>query len=261
MAEVQCLVPQPANLFPPLGASPEMQQKFTGSILVIKALREKLALREHRQSTIAVQLGVPLKLISFSSDAYSFTNAFTNQLVGFELVERVLLIESDPASPHFGEFPASLNGEPFLVTHSDGHDLESDAILPVIFDYINDHFIAYKKRVATLEEGVDKELAEKQITQKLSKEAFHAHFEECRRLAIAKKKPFWANPRSPVLLKHPNVSPACGTCGALASSAPVSSPVKLSKCAKCKFRHYCSRECQKEDWATHKHACKIKIPA
>ncbi len=31
--------------------------------------------------------------------------------------------------------------------------------------------------------------------------------------------------------------------------------VKLSKCGKCKVMHYCSEECQKEDWPRHKEEC------
>jgi len=31
--------------------------------------------------------------------------------------------------------------------------------------------------------------------------------------------------------------------------------IKQARCAKCKFLHYCSKHCQKEDWADHKLVC------
>jgi hypothetical protein len=34
--------------------------------------------------------------------------------------------------------------------------------------------------------------------------------------------------------------------------------VAFSKCGKCKIQTYCSKDCQKEHWATHKHECKSK---
>ncbi|KAJ6505753.1 hypothetical protein C8R47DRAFT_1102344, partial [Mycena vitilis] len=40
---------------------------------------------------------------------------------------------------------------------------------------------------------------------------------------------------------------ACAVCGALAQD--------LRRCGKCKHASYCSKECQKADWPTHKTAC------
>ncbi|SMY29443.1 unnamed protein product [Zymoseptoria tritici ST99CH_1A5] len=256
MAEkVRCLLPQqPPNTTTPA----KIKQKFTGQILITRVVREKLAHYGHRPSSVAAQLGVPLNLATFPvSDA---ADLLSMGFTGFDFVAQVLLIDSNPESPNFGDVPSDLVSGPFLVTHSDGLDLESDAILAVMIDYIDDHFTAYRERVLTIGEDheEEKKLAKQHITQKLSKEAFHAYFEERRRLAIAEGRPFRKG-KSPVLLTHSNVSPACGTCGALVSSASIPAPVKLSMCAKCKSRYYCSKECQVKDWSTHKKACKIKI--
>ncbi|KAL3419753.1 hypothetical protein PVAG01_08251 [Phlyctema vagabunda] len=43
----------------------------------------------------------------------------------------------------------------------------------------------------------------------------------------------------------------CATC--LKKESTLSEP--LQRCAKCKTTRYCSRECQKEDWKTHKRTC------
>ena len=45
----------------------------------------------------------------------------------------------------------------------------------------------------------------------------------------------------------------CGSCGAPESE--LSTP--LLQCTKCKMAKYCSRECQKKDWTSHKLPCKI----
>jgi len=31
--------------------------------------------------------------------------------------------------------------------------------------------------------------------------------------------------------------------------------INLAKCTRCKFLHYCSKNCQKEDWKDHKLVC------
>lgn len=35
---------------------------------------------------------------------------------------------------------------------------------------------------------------------------------------------------------------------------------KLSVCGRCKMVHYCGKECQTADWATHKKVCKAQHP-
>ena len=37
--------------------------------------------------------------------------------------------------------------------------------------------------------------------------------------------------------------------------------VKLKKCGRCARVRYCSRECQKDDWASHKQCCKVATAA
>lgn len=44
--------------------------------------------------------------------------------------------------------------------------------------------------------------------------------------------------------------PGCLTCGR--------SDIETLRCRKCKFAHYCSKECQKVDWQrSHKHECRL----
>ena len=42
----------------------------------------------------------------------------------------------------------------------------------------------------------------------------------------------------------------CDVCGAPAPST--------SRCSQCKSRHFCSRECQKQDWPTHRQVCTVR---
>ncbi|KAK4171415.1 hypothetical protein QBC36DRAFT_339990 [Triangularia setosa] len=42
---------------------------------------------------------------------------------------------------------------------------------------------------------------------------------------------------------------SCTTCNKSASEVP------LKRCAKCQITEYCSRDCQKQDWKTHKKTC------
>jgi splicing suppressor protein 51 len=44
----------------------------------------------------------------------------------------------------------------------------------------------------------------------------------------------------------------CSTCGKTASESGVAT---LNRCAQCKKTAYCNRDCQKEDWKTHKKVC------
>ncbi|SMR64094.1 unnamed protein product [Zymoseptoria tritici ST99CH_3D1] len=157
-----------------------------------------------------------------------------NTLTGFNFAANVLLTAYEHTSPDFGTAPGGICGAA-LIFHGDEIDLKSDAIVKVMVDYINIHFLPKFELV-------------------LSKEGFHSYFEERRRLAIADGKPFMGKPESPVLQKYPKVAPACGGCWKLPSST-----LKLSMCAKCKVRHYCFKECQKGNWATHKKACKVKL--
>ncbi|KAK5677588.1 hypothetical protein LTS10_010160 [Elasticomyces elasticus] len=46
----------------------------------------------------------------------------------------------------------------------------------------------------------------------------------------------------------------CGICGSRSNSAAGST---LSKCKGCKQPFYCSKECQRKDWPTHKITCKL----
>lgn len=41
---------------------------------------------------------------------------------------------------------------------------------------------------------------------------------------------------------------------ACARERPADAP-PLQRCSRCLMAHYCDRECQKRDWATHKAAC------
>ena len=43
----------------------------------------------------------------------------------------------------------------------------------------------------------------------------------------------------------------CDSCGCLSSAA-----LRLSHCRICRRKHYCSKECQKMDWVTHKAICR-----
>ncbi|KAF2165433.1 hypothetical protein M409DRAFT_55829 [Zasmidium cellare ATCC 36951] len=52
-------------------------------------------------------------------------------------------------------------------------------------------------------------------------------------------------------VEHPNH--VCDACGA--KTAKDGEP--LLECSKCKVRKYCSRQCQKDDWKTHKTVCKV----
>ncbi|KJK60933.1 MYND finger [Aspergillus parasiticus SU-1] len=47
-----------------------------------------------------------------------------------------------------------------------------------------------------------------------------------------------------------NTAVACKVCAKESSS-----DITLKRCAKCKTQWYCSRECQKADWKTHKKTC------
>ncbi|KJX94828.1 hypothetical protein TI39_contig4156g00006 [Zymoseptoria brevis] len=113
-----------------------------------------------------------------------------------------------------------------IVISSDGEDLGSDAILRVTVDFLTTFWNLVL--TMTMPEGDEKHTAKEKAVHVLSKEAFHAYFEERRRLAIAEGRPFRGKPKSSVLLKYPNVASACcGGCCAVSSST-----VKLSKCGK-----------------------------
>lgn len=45
----------------------------------------------------------------------------------------------------------------------------------------------------------------------------------------------------------------CGGCGAKQRR----DGEELDECSKCHKRRYCSRQCQKDDWKTHKTVCKV----
>ncbi|SMY29442.1 unnamed protein product [Zymoseptoria tritici ST99CH_1A5] len=245
--QVRCLLAQPLNNTAAPKTDDDFKKNFRADVFVVPMPSEGLAHEgnDYSHSSIAAQLGVPLKLLRMPVSYQGYT--------GFNFAANILLTDYDPTSSDFGTSPPGICGAA-LIVHSDGVDLTSGEIVKVMVDYINFFFLPKLERTLALAEGEDKEIAKKQIVGRLTKEAFHAYFEERRRLAIAEGKPLDGKPKSPVLLKYTKVAQSCGGCGALASP-----PVKLSMCAKCNFRHYCSKECQKEDWVTHKKACKVKL--
>lgn len=51
-------------------------------------------------------------------------------------------------------------------------------------------------------------------------------------------------------------APGCAQCGVAQKFTPDNPEGKLMKCGGCRVTEYCSRECQKKAWKTHKVACK-----
>ncbi|TID25971.1 ASTRA-associated protein 1 [Venturia nashicola] len=55
-----------------------------------------------------------------------------------------------------------------------------------------------------------------------------------------------------VLVPKEELIKICGGCGVWEE---VDQP-RFSRCMRCKSKHYCSKDCQKNDWTTHKGLCK-----
>lgn len=196
------------------------------------------------ESPITALLGVPLKVVACS--AKNTQNGFT----GFNYAVQCLFISPEIGSPNFASMTRGPLSGPALIAHCDHVHFDSDRTFNVLVAYINDFFAAHA--ISTLPEGREKEAVKHKVTMKMSKEAFHAHFEEFMRLETFRGKgKDWKGVKSPVLIRHPHVQSACGLCGKTGG--------ELSACGKCKVRFYCSRECQKEDWKVHKRACGIKL--
>jgi hypothetical protein len=163
----------------------------------------------------------------------------------------MLMVVLDPASPLYGFSLYPIHG-PLLIVHCDSADLVKETISGCLLDYISYHLIYGMEVVMLLAEGEEKEVAKQKLALKLSREAFHAYFQEYRRIRIAAGKTLWRGLESPVLLKFSNVAAACGSCGALTSPDG-----RLKECGKCRVTYFCSRECQAKDWRTHKKACGV----
>jgi len=50
---------------------------------------------------------------------------------------------------------------------------------------------------------------------------------------------------------------SCATC----HKTQCEHPIPMKQCAKCKTQYYCSRDCQKVDWKSHKRVCRIVAAA
>jgi hypothetical protein len=70
--------------------------------------------------------------------------------------------------------------------------------------------------------------------------------------AIEHKGLGWETTECPV----DSVTAACEGCGVDENCAADGTVANLRKCAKCLEVRYCSRECQKSDWKSHRPFCK-----
>jgi hypothetical protein len=248
MAEqIPCLLIEPGNNDGPPPASDDSIQDFSTGISKATISPSVLSLPGWRPSPISAQLGVPLKALRRSPTTTSPT--------GFNICAQLLYIDPDTTSSSFAKFSLAPITGPVVVVHCDGVQLLGEVVVVALTKYINAQVGMYSDKVIELAEGDEKERAKQQLALKLSKEAFHAHFVERRRVEIAAGRSlFWRDIKSPVLLKYPQVAAACGGCGTLGSTS-----VSLSVCGGCRIRYFCSRECQRKDWKTHKRACAVQV--
>ena len=88
---------------------------------------------------------------------------------------------------------------------------------------------------------------------KLNPKVFKPFFKAYRAEQAIKYKGFgWERIECPVEL----ATVACEGCGVDETCAADGTTCNLRKCAKCLEVRYCSRECQKSDWKSHRPFCK-----
>lgn len=191
-------------------------------------------------SILAARVGFPLK----------FTPNLTSDYVGFNWAANMIFMDFEPDSPDFGH--SSINPtfkQEMVVVRVDGHDVDN-AQYDAFFDFVTSRLMCHILPLREMNEGQAKEEYRHHFRRMITPEALHTHFQEYRRHQVRNGRPNFLKAKSPVMVTHETVEPACGTC--LLTGAPEK---PLLRCAKCKARYYCNHECQKLEWKKHKKVC------
>jgi hypothetical protein len=159
----------------------------------------------------------------------------------------IFTTDYDPVSPTFGIPGYAARG--LVILRRSGQKSAfsiTRAIIEPMELFLEDRLIAIKAALP------DQTAASLQYA-KLNPKAFKQYFKAYRAEQASKYKGLgWETTECPVEL----VTAACEGCGVDEICAADGTAANLRKCAKCLEVRYCSRECQKSDWKSHRPFCK-----
>lgn len=159
----------------------------------------------------------------------------------------IFATDYDPASPTFGVPGYAARGQ--VVLRRSGQN----SAFTITKSTIEPMELFLEDRLAAIKAALPDQTAASLQYAKINPKAFKQYFKAYRAENASKYKGLgWEKTECPVEL----VTAACEGCGVDEICAANGTATNLRKCAKCLEVRYCSRECQKSDWKSHRPFCK-----